>query len=41
MPILGPLDPAQLARSARGVLVATARHLRADHRTIATKSVHL
>lgn len=40
MPILGPLDPAQLVRSARGALVAAARRLRSDHRTIAARSVH-
>ena len=39
MPILGPLDPAQLARSARGALVGAAQRLRPDHRTITTGSV--
>jgi hypothetical protein len=39
MPILGPLDPAQRARSARGALVAAAQPVRPDHRTIATGSV--
>jgi hypothetical protein len=39
MPILGPLDPAQLARSARGALVAAVQRLRPDHHTIATGSV--
>lgn len=39
MPILGPLDPAQLARSVRGAVVAAVQRLRPDHHSIASGSV--
>jgi hypothetical protein len=39
MPILGPLDPAQLFRTARSAVMGAARRLRPDHNTIAVGSV--
>ncbi|MGP0100040.1 MAG: hypothetical protein ACLPUT_00250 [Solirubrobacteraceae bacterium] len=39
MPILGPLDPSQLFRTARGAVLGAARRLRPDHHTIAIRSV--
>jgi hypothetical protein len=38
MPILGPLDPAQLFRGARAAVLGAAQRLRPDHHTVATGS---